>query len=464
MASLSPDEVEKWLLGLKSLLSGDVVRELANEVRRSQIDGDAFGELVASRTTPASLRDAVRPSHMATLRRCWNNERPQRKLVEKAIDTGGGGVGSREEKEVSRVQPRPDQPKTEPGRSRPEGSRRQLADPPAAQQRSLFAPPPRACQPPAAFVPPAALDFEEEHASLPREEASPGSDEKEEPPFRFEAGLPGDCLDKAVRPSQVPRLDLSTLHAKEGKSGILANLGTDVWMKPGKHQWTDMGPQYPPPAIKPEGREPAHRRNATEPIKKIEGFACATCEDQQRIAEFYGYRDEGFVATMHGLKTDCIRPRLYLGTMADAAYWPLLQSLGVTHILNVAIEAQRAQPPFESQGIQYMMVPWHDSAEQAHSLNRQRFRTLRGATRYIDQSLKAMYEVKGSEKKASVLVHCVQGINRSAAVVCAYLMEYEGVSLDRALSEVRNKHLGCLSSRHWQELLHKFNAELMRGI
>ena len=55
------------------------------------------------------------------------------------------------------------------------------------------------------------------------------------------------------------------------------------------------------------------------------GFACASAEDQQRIAEFYGYRDEerghvkgsshrllcqGFVATMNSLRTDLIRPRL----------------------------------------------------------------------------------------------------------------------------------------------------------
>jgi len=264
----------------------------------------------------------------------------------------------------------------------------------------------------------------------------------------------GECHDKVDRPPQVPRLDLSTLHAKEGESGRADKLGTQQWMKPSKQAWTDMGPQYPPPNPRAEVR----------PDSAPQGFACATVEDQQRIAEFYGYRDEGFVATMHGLKTDCIRPRLYLGTMADAAYWPLLQSLCITHILNVAIEAQRAQPPYEAQGIAYMLLPWQDSAEQAHSLNRQRFRQLREATKFIDRSLNATFQVKGKEKKASVLVHCVQGLNRSAAIVCAYLMEYEGVSLDRALSEVRGKHRGCLSSKHWQDFLHKFNAELLRGI
>jgi predicted protein tyrosine phosphatase len=268
---------------------------------------------------------------------------------------------------------------------------------------------------------------------------------------------PGECFDKVDRPTQVPRLDLSSLHAKEGQAGRIDKLGTQQWMKPGNKPWTDQGP--------PEEQGPeTPREHKAADRTKIEGFALATAEDQQRIAEFYGYRDEGFVATMHGLKTDVIRPRLYLGTMADAAYWPLLQSLCITHICNVAIEAQRAAPPYDAQGIQYMMLPWQDTVEQAHSLARQKFRQLREATRFIDDSLRVTFNVKGVEKKASVLLHCVQGLNRSAAIACAYLMEYEGVSLDRALTEVRSKHQGCLSSRHWQDLLHKFNAELLRGI
>merc|ERR1719169_361871 len=110
--------------------------------------------------------------------------------------------------------------------------------------------------------------------------------------------------------------------------------------------------------MKPQRPVPSKDSSAAvRPEEPPAGFALASKEDQQRIAEFYGYRDEGFVATMHGLRTDCIRPRLYLGTMADAAYWPLLQSLCVTHILNVAIEAQRAAPPYNAQGIQYMMLP-----------------------------------------------------------------------------------------------------------
>lgn len=191
------------------------------------------------------------------------------------------------------------------------------------------------------------------------------------------------------------------------------------------------------------------------------GYAAAKREDQHRIAEFYGYRDEGFESTMRSLKTDQIRPRLYLGNMADAAYWPLLEGLSITHVVNCAVEAQKIAPPYESHGVKYLLLPLHDSAYEAEALTRYRFRVLREATRYIRSVLKGG---KDGSKKCSVLVHCVQGMSRSAAVVCAYLMEHESVQFDRAVAEVRAKHPGCLVSQHWLNMLHKFHAELLRGL
>lgn len=448
------------------------------------MDGAAFGALVASRSTPASLQDAVRPSHMATLRRCWNSERPrpkaqQPKPSEPRADGSRRVGGSRVETRINGMRQRPEADVSSPQDARAHQGYSEASDTlprraPADHQRSNFAPPPRGRQAPHAApaatasnalaytanaASPVATRSNDDSPNRPPTELSGGDDRSPDArqPRAMPERQPGECHDKAIRPTQVPRLDLSALHAKEAHQGQAQKLGTQQWMKPNRHPWNETGPQYQTSHVSTTMPAP---RGEEAP----QGFSCASCEDQQRIAEFYGYRDEGFIATMHDLKTDCIRPRLYLGTMADAAYWPLLQSVGITHILNVAIEAQRAQPPYDAQGIMYMLLPWQDTTEQAHALTRQKFRQLREATRFIDRSLKATFQVKGKEKKASVLVHCVQGLNRSAAIVCAYLMEYEGVSLDRALSEVRGKHLGCLSSRHWQDFLHKFNADLLRGI
>lgn len=249
-----------------------------------------------------------------------------------------------------------------------------------------------------------------------------------------EIALPAKSQPRSTRPAQVPRLDLTSIHRNAGCVGGMDDLNSKRWKQP-----------YRPLDDVAGSRVLQHC-----------SFAKASSEDQQRIAEFYGYRDEGFVSTMQGLRTDEIRNGLYLGNMADAAYWPLLKELRITHILNCAVEAQKTKPPYESHGIKYTLVPLHDSVEQTQVLTRHRFKVVREATRDLHAARRA-------SPSNAVLVHCVQGASRSAAMVCAYLMEYEGLSMDRALHEVRTRHQGCLTAHHWQSFLYKFNAELLRG-
>ncbi|OLP82976.1 Dual specificity protein phosphatase 3 [Symbiodinium microadriaticum] len=381
---MAPDQVEKWLRGLGSMLPREAISALIEEVHRRGMDGEAFDVLIASRAMPA-LGDAVRPAHMAMLRRCWNANKP-----------------------FSAAAPCKAEP-CEQGQALPR-----------------FSPPPRGkteLEPP---------EPQEEHrpSDFPSPECEPenGHGATSTP---LSSAL---MKQKAAKPPQVPRLDLSFVHQR----GNSENLTKHEW-KPGSRQ-----------SLAGSGADVANRS----------GFASASPEDQQRIAEFYGYRDEGFVATMAGLRTDLLRPRLYVGNMADAAYWPMLKKLGITHIVNCAIEAQKVPPAYESHGIKYLLLPWQDREEETRNLTRQKFKAVKGATKYISTALQG----RNSENSENVvLVHCVQGLSRSAALVCAYLMEFEGLGLDRALSEVKSKHKGCLSSPHWQTLLHKFNAELLRG-
>lgn len=433
MTTLQPAEIEKWLHGLRPMLPCEAVTALAEEVKRKQMDGSHFSALVASRATP-KLGDAVRPTHMAKIRQCWNaNQRS-------SSAPHAGFKGTRPMGDTGK-EPRPP-PSNDLDSST--GSRRAPSINVGASQPQRFEPPARRT-----FgvgygrnsgtntgntlrVSPQLLTPSRDKAP-----SSPGSGGPPSPEMALGDAWPSSPPRKGRRPASVPRLDLSSLQHDAGKRVSVGALNSHEWKEP---------------------MRPVHHLSKVNPV--VQGFACASAEDQQRISEFYGYRDEGFVSTMMGLKTDQIRPRLYLGNMADAAYWPLLKSLSITHVLNCAVEAQKAPPPYESHGITYMLLPLHDSVEQTQLLVRSRFRVLREATLFLHSALR---KVQSDKQRGTVLVHCVQGLSRGAALVCAYLMEYESLGMDRALMEMRSRHTGCLTSHHWQAFLHKFNAELLRG-
>lgn len=502
---LNPSEVERWLLGLGSLIPREALFALAEEVRKGGVDGDAFDTMVASRVMP-SLGDSVRPSHMATLRRCWNAGKP---AGGSAVRQGMSQASSTAPSLASNI---PDGQKfAPPRRGNSEASREVTSEPTRhheshkhstskehdihdrhhesqkhssskaydipdrhhASQKHLSSKehdiPERHLESLKHSASKAYDLYDRPHAS--RKHSSGKGYEMPEHHHSSKANLlydaDADDLDAvslstaaskaSKRPPQVPRLDLTLIHRNAAHRGADEELGRHKWRPPvrssksGHSAPTDAGSSS-------TSKDPTATAVAKPESTSRVGFFSASSEDQQRIAEFYGYRDEGFVATMNGLRTDSIRSRLYVGNMADAAYWPLLKKLGITHIVNCAVEAQKVSPAYESHGIKYVLFPWRDSEEQAMNLGRQKFRELREGTAAIRAVL------KGRDSGDNVvLVHCVQGLSRSAALVCSYLMEYEGMALDRALSEVKSKHRGCLSSSHWQAMLHKFNAELLKG-
>lgn len=420
---MQPAEVEKWLLGLGSLVPREALNALLKEVKRLDMDGDSFAKLVAARTTP-SLGDAVRPSHMATLRRCWtagpngcvslsSAPTPSRNSSNTML-TGSVAGNIRDCVRADPVQ-------ASSSTVRPTSSK--FAPPP----RSAASPPPRSAVS-KDLVPEVSMPTYVEEQRIAPECGTP---EMSSPLSRA-----ASASVVSMRPPSIPKLDLTTIHRNAGNKG--GQLNSRQWQQPAMQQ----------PA------KPIGKTDSTGECR-AEGFARASAEDQQRIAEFYGYRDEDFAAAMHGLGTDLIRPRLYIGTMADAAHWPCIKSLSITHVLNCAVQAQRGPPPYESKGIKYCCVPLHDTPDQAQLLQKNRFSIIRNATRFIRNVLR-------EDPRACVLVHCVQGMSRSAVIVCAYLMEYEGMSVDKAIGEVRSKHKGCLTAQHWQAFLSKFNAALLK--
>ena len=117
-----------------------------------------------------------------------------------------------------------------------------------------------------------------------------------------------------------------------------------------------------------------------------------------------------------------ITPRLYLGNAASARDRAALRARGVTHVLNATASLPNT---FErDRAFTYCRAPVDDTLQA----------DLRGhfdlAAAFIGAALRG---------GGGCLVHCQQGVSRSAALVIAYLMRAEGLDFDDAFARVRAK-------------------------
>eukprot|EP00066_Takifugu_rubripes_P002340 XP_003964208.1 PREDICTED: dual specificity phosphatase DUPD1-like [Takifugu rubripes] len=124
-------------------------------------------------------------------------------------------------------------------------------------------------------------------------------------------------------------------------------------------------------------------------------------------------------------------PNLYIGDESVARDLATLSSLGVTHVLNAAAGRHRintGQRFYSSLDVEYHGVEAADHPE----FHLQPFFV--PATQFIDKALRS---------KGKVFVHCAMGVSRSGALVLAYLMICQGLSLTEAIVAVRlNRDIG----------------------
>ena len=117
-----------------------------------------------------------------------------------------------------------------------------------------------------------------------------------------------------------------------------------------------------------------------------------------------------------------IIPGLYIGDMHVAENPVVLKSLGITHVLS----AMRGFVDVPAElGLTRMAVPLDDlpfSELAAH---------LPSTTAFLKDAFR--------DPDARVLVHCVQGVSRSASVVTAYLMVRFGWSTAQAVQFIKTK-------------------------
>ncbi|XP_073458362.1 dual specificity protein phosphatase 8-like [Aquarana catesbeiana] len=116
-----------------------------------------------------------------------------------------------------------------------------------------------------------------------------------------------------------------------------------------------------------------------------------------------------------------ILPHLYLGSQNDVMDQEVINQNGITHVLNVSYSCPK--PVFISDN-HFLRIPINDSYCEK-----------------ILPWLSAAVEFIGKVELVNgrVLVHCLAGISRSAAVAIAYIMRLMGLSLDDAYRFVKEK-------------------------
>lgn len=144
----------------------------------------------------------------------------------------------------------------------------------------------------------------------------------------------------------------------------------------------------------------------------------------------------------------CILPNLYLGAHYNTLNTHQLKKIGINCIINVASEIKQTKTPIR--GIHYHHLGWtHCQSNLAVS--------------EFDNAIQKI--THAHDNNQIVLIHCQQGVERSATLVLAYLLYCRrkeiGWSLDKAMSVVKEKAPGIRPNmellyqlREYEQALH----------
>jgi len=139
-----------------------------------------------------------------------------------------------------------------------------------------------------------------------------------------------------------------------------------------------------------------------------------------------------------------IVPGLYLGPYAAAGKKNLskLESAGVTHVVCVRQEIEKnfIKPNFEPQ-LKYLVITLADSCIEAI------IPKIKETKEFIDTSLAS---------GGKVLVHCNDGMSRSASLVIAYIMQTYGMDFRSALHYVQQRRFCVQPNDGFEQQLKEF--------
>ncbi|XP_043193804.1 dual specificity protein phosphatase 3-like isoform X1 [Amphibalanus amphitrite] len=153
---------------------------------------------------------------------------------------------------------------------------------------------------------------------------------------------------------------------------------------------------------------------------------------------------------------DEVYPGIIIGDCSTALCLPLLRSLHVTHVLNAALgrgggavslrgHVATSAGYYSELGVQFLGLSALD---------------VRGFDISVHFDKAAEFIAGALRDDGKVLVHCVQGLSRSATLVIAYLMIKLHMSLSQALQTVRARREIFPNDGFLQQLI-RLNNQLM---
>ncbi|KAG0252218.1 Dual specificity protein phosphatase 10, partial [Mortierella polycephala] len=164
----------------------------------------------------------------------------------------------------------------------------------------------------------------------------------------------------------------------------------------------------------------------------------ATSNHRSISAYFSDYSVECGAASPYTSEPVCVLSNLYLGAEHNASDVRTLKRLGITFVLNVAIEIAQDDSKMtpasmrvdgmekSSNGVEYRSLAWTHNQKSL-------LRDFPAAFALLDEAM------AGNNGKGKALVHCQLGVSRSASLVIAYVMRSQGMGLTEAYDFVKQR-------------------------
>lgn len=141
--------------------------------------------------------------------------------------------------------------------------------------------------------------------------------------------------------------------------------------------------------------------------------------------EFLSYHD-----ISHPRKADQIQPGIYLGDLVDALNHQAIEDKKITHVLTIFSNCPELELP---SFVQHKVVAASDDPNDALLDHFQE------CWRFINNAVNDLPSkaTPHDYHTGKILIHCEQGISRSATVLAAYLMKEERLHSQEAINYIR---------------------------